>query len=225
MLIISVLVAALIGPFFVDWTAYRQGFEAQAEKLFGHRVKVLGTADARLFPVPSLTFTDVRIGDVESPLLTVGRFEVDIELAPLIKGEVRVLDMRMEKPVLDLTLDEDGRLSWFLNRRQRGGGLPVSLKDLSIQSLLVQGGKISLDDIASDRRYVFDNVDFSLETRSLFGPYKIDGGAWFEGMRWALRIGTGTYRTGEGLQVKIKVTPANLPVELALAYAPTTTSA
>jgi len=213
--IIAVLLTALIGPFFIDWTAYRQGFEIQAERLFGHRVKVLGTADARLFPVPSLTFTDVRIGDSEAPLVTVSRFEVDIELAPLIKGEIRVLDMRLEQPDLDLTLDEDGRLSWFDDNGKSGPAMPVNPDDLSIQRLSVQGGKISLDDIAAGRRYTLDNVNFSLEARSLFGPYKIDGGVTFDGTPLTVQVGTGLYREEDGLQVKIKATTATLPVEFA----------
>lgn len=214
-MIISVLLAALVGPFFVDWTAYRQGFETQAERLFGHRVKVLGTADARLFPVPSLTFTDVRIGDIEAPLATVGRFEVDIELAPLIKGEVRVLDMRLDQPDLDMTLDEEGRLSWFVPKDKDGSRIPLNPDDLSIERLSVQDGRISIDDTASGRQYSLENVNFSLEARSLFGPYKIDGGVLFEDVPLTVQIGTGIYRADEGLQVKIKAIPATLPMEFA----------
>lgn len=210
------LLTALVGPFFVDWTAYRQGFEVQAEKLFGHRVKVLGTADARLFPVPSLTFTDVRIGDIEAPLATVSRFEVDIELAPLITGEVRVIDMRLDQPDLDLTLDHDGRLSWFADKGKGRDRMSVNPDDLSIQRLSVQGGRISLDDVASGQKYTLENVNFSLEARSLIGPYKIDGGVLFEGVPLTVQVGTGIYRPDEGLQIKIKANPANLPVEVAL---------
>lgn len=210
------LLTALIGPYFIDWTAYRHAFEEQGERLFGHRVKVLGTADARLFPVPSLTFTDVRIGDVESPLMTVSRFEVDIELTPLIKGEVRVLDMRLDEPDLDLTLDETGRLSWFLPQDGSGRRLPLDPAQFSIGTLSVQSGRIRVDDLASGQQYAFDDVGFSLEARSLFGPYKIDGSAVFDGMPLSLQAGTGIYREGEGLQVKLRATPASLPMSLAL---------
>ncbi|MEM8812971.1 MAG: AsmA family protein, partial [Pseudomonadota bacterium] len=214
-LIITVLLAALVGPYFIDWTAYRHAFENQGERLLGHRVKVLGTADARLFPVPSLTFSDVRIGEPDAPLMTVSRFEVDIELTPLLKGEVRVLDMRLDSPDVDLTLDRDGRLSWFAGRGAEGAMLDVDPDALSIDTLSVENGRFRLDDEASGRSYRLDSVNLALETRSLLGPYKIDGSALVDETSVSLQVGTGVFRPGEGLQVKVRAVPADAPVSVA----------
>ena len=93
---IAVLLAALIGPFFIDWTAYRSTFEDYGERLLGHRVAVMGDAEMRLLPTPTLTFSDVRVGEPEDPLLAVSRFAVRIELPPLLKGEVRIIDMTLD---------------------------------------------------------------------------------------------------------------------------------
>ena len=214
-MIIVVLLAALVGPFFVDWTAYRQGFEVQASRLLGHRVKVLGTADARLFPVPSLTFTDVLIGEPEEPLMTVGRFEADVELAPLISGEIKVLDMRLDEPELELTIDAEGRLSWFRDQDVSDRRIKVDPAALSIQSLSVERGRIAIADEAAGKTYRLDRINFQLEARSLFGPYKVDGTADIEGAPVNVQVGTGLYRSGDGLHVKLKAVPANLPVTVA----------
>ena len=60
--IILALVAALVGPHFVDWTQYRATFEAEASKLAGQPVRIAGPIDVRILPVPTLTLGRVEIG-------------------------------------------------------------------------------------------------------------------------------------------------------------------
>ncbi|MDJ0931176.1 AsmA family protein [Breoghania sp.] len=60
--LILALVAALVAPMFIDWSAYRTTFEEYAGEALGRRVTVLGSTDARLLPTPTLTFSDVRVG-------------------------------------------------------------------------------------------------------------------------------------------------------------------
>ena len=54
--VILALVTALVGPLFVDWTAYRATFEREASRLVGQPILVLGEANARLLPLPRVTF-------------------------------------------------------------------------------------------------------------------------------------------------------------------------
>ena len=64
-LVAVALFAALIGPYFINWNDYKGTFEAEAEKILGQPVRVVGTASATLLPLPSLTFTQVEVGDTE----------------------------------------------------------------------------------------------------------------------------------------------------------------
>ena len=52
--IILALVAALVGPHFVDWTAYRSVFETNVTRLAGLPVRVNGAIDVRILPTPSV---------------------------------------------------------------------------------------------------------------------------------------------------------------------------
>ena len=74
------LFAALIAPYFIDWSSYRTAFEAEASRIIGQPVKVRGDADARLLPFPSVTFSDVVVGDEAEPAMTISRFSMDAEL-------------------------------------------------------------------------------------------------------------------------------------------------
>ena len=39
-LIVLALTAALVGPYFIDWTSYRADFEREASAILGRKVKV-----------------------------------------------------------------------------------------------------------------------------------------------------------------------------------------
>ena len=60
--LVLALAAALIGPFFIDWGNHRAAFEAQASKLLGVPVRVLGDVEARLLPSPRIRFGHVVAG-------------------------------------------------------------------------------------------------------------------------------------------------------------------
>ena len=51
---IIALIAALVGPYFIDWNQFRPQFEAEASRIIGAPVRVGGALDARLLPTPSL---------------------------------------------------------------------------------------------------------------------------------------------------------------------------
>ena len=116
------LFAALIGPYFINWDDYKANFEAEAEKILGQPVRVLGAASATLLPSPSLTFTHVQVGDTEGkPMMEVDRFEATIELMPLLQGEIRVVSMKLERPRVRVMVDDSGtdRKSTRLNSSHR----------------------------------------------------------------------------------------------------------
>ncbi|EBW1603992.1 AsmA family protein, partial [Salmonella enterica subsp. enterica serovar Kottbus] len=95
-LIVLALCAALIGPYFVDWTSYRADFEREASAILGRRVEVRGDVSARLLPFPSVVFSDVVVsGNHGEPAMTAESFSMDAELAPFLSGQVLIFDMRL----------------------------------------------------------------------------------------------------------------------------------
>ena len=60
--IIIALVAALVGPYFIDWNQFRPQFEAEASRIIGSPVRVSGELDARLLPTPSLRLRSAVVG-------------------------------------------------------------------------------------------------------------------------------------------------------------------
>jgi len=210
--VILVLVAALVGPFFIDWTNYRSTFEVYAERALGHRVTVLGEADLRLLPAPSISFSDVRVGEAEDPLLVVSKFDMRVELPPLLKGEIRVIEMELDRPHLALALDEDGRLDWLTAMTSDGALAKLAPQDLAFEKVSIRDGALSIVDARSGETHRIDNGNLSVSARTLAGPFKASGSLTLNGAPYTVSLATGQARDDSGIRIKGEVTPTDRPV-------------
>ena len=58
--------------------------------------------------------------------------EVSIELLPLLAGRVVLPEVHLQRPIIDLEIDEDGRKNWLLSQDQhKEGGSRISIKALT----------------------------------------------------------------------------------------------
>src|SRR4029078_7686126 len=114
MVVVVALFAALIVPFFIDWDNYKETFQREAEPILGQPVHVTGKAEARLLPSPSVTFDNVEVGDREGkPMMTIGRFTATLELISLLQGYVYVVGMSVERPEVNVSIDDAGNIDWL----------------------------------------------------------------------------------------------------------------
>lgn len=213
-MIILILVGGLIGPFFVDWTAYRQIFEDEASKALGHPVRVAGAADARFLPMPAITFSDVRVGESEGKALAqIDEIRVRMELMPLLRGEIQVTDLVAERPVVSAAIDDAGRLDWFLTTDNR---TPVDPDKVIFNRVQVFDGTLRLVDGRRDNLWQLEDVNFEGNARSLLGPFRVEGGFSYEGQPNTFRVATGRTDDLGNLRVTMQVSPVETPVSLAL---------
>ena len=110
--VILALVAALIGPFFVDWNQYRSHFETEAARRLGLPVRVAGSIDVRLLPSPIVMLNGIEIGAPGTEqTLRARALGIELTLGGLLRGEFRAAQLRLVGPQLTLGLDKDGRLA------------------------------------------------------------------------------------------------------------------
>src|SRR6266478_5228000 len=93
--IILALVAALVGPHFVDWTQYRATFEREATQLAGMPVRIAGSIDVRILPTPTLALGQVEIGSAAQPQGKAREVYAELALGSLMRGAVRVSELRV----------------------------------------------------------------------------------------------------------------------------------
>ncbi|WP_292553934.1 AsmA family protein, partial [Mesorhizobium sp.] len=133
-LFVLVLCAALVVPYFIDWAGYRADFEREASAILGRKVTVEGDATARLLPFPSVTFSNVSVagGPDGQPAMTVETFSMDAELAPFLRGEVLIFDMRLVRPKATIDIAADGTVDWAMRPTS-----PFDLNQIAIEKLTV----------------------------------------------------------------------------------------
>ena len=205
--LIVALVAALLGPLFVDWSSHRTLFEAEASRLIGVNVRVDGTIDARLLPSPRLTLHDIAIGNGQDTIRA-RSLGVEFALGPLMRGEWRAADLHIEGPQLSLGLDSDGRL--------RAPNLAVNFRadELSVDRLSIVDGTLLLTDAKSGASMTLSRLWFNGEARSLLGPVKGEGAATIAGELYPYRLSVGRLTDDGASRLRINVDPVEHPLSI-----------
>jgi uncharacterized protein involved in outer membrane biogenesis len=208
-LLVLALSAAVVAPYFIDWTSYRAGFEREASTILGRSVTVEGEATARILPFPSVTFEDVAVagGPNGEPAMTVEEFSMDAELAPFMRGEFLIFDMRLVRPKMTVSVDADGAIDWTMRP-----STPMDPAQIAIEKLTVTEGQVRIRHAASGRDHLLSEINTVVSARSLDGPWRVDGSLRIDGMRTALGLSTGKVDENGTMRLRVKADPAIYPI-------------
>lgn len=209
-LIVLALSVALVGPYFVDWTSYRSDFEREASAVLGRKVTVEGTASARLLPFPSVTFTDVVVGGANGrPAMTVETFSMDAELAPFLRGEVLIFDMRLVRPRARIQIEADGTVDWMARP-----STPFDASQISLEKATVTDGEIEIAHAGSGRTHTITGIDTTISARTFAGPWRGEGSMMFDGQSAMVTASTGTPDGNGAMRLRVTVRPHDHPVAI-----------
>ncbi len=208
------LFAALIVPWFINWNDYRASFEAEASRILGHRVHVEGDAHATILPSPSLTFTKVEVDDENGQrIMDVAHFDVVIELMPLLQGEIRVVSMTLEKPVINVAVDASGKIAWLSRVKLRE---PFDPDKVVLDNISVQDGVLNYDDAQSGVQLAFAGISAQVTARALLGPWHVEGTYLDDQRRVQFSLSTGRLLDDGTIRIKANLIPARWPVTVSL---------
>ncbi|AWM02878.1 AsmA family protein [Bradyrhizobium amphicarpaeae] len=199
---IIALLAALIGPYYVDWNQFRPQFEAEAGKIIGVPVRVAGELDARLLPAPTLRLRQVTFGgNNDLGRLRADKLDVEFSLSSLMRGEWRATELSVGGMAVDLGLDARGRVD--LPSTASG---TFNLASLAIERLNLTG-RIALHDAASRSTLELNDIAFSGDVRSLAGSVRGDGRFTAAGVRYPFRISSGPSADGSATRLHLNIDP------------------
>ena len=207
---ILALVAALVGPYFVDWNQFRPQFEAEASKVIGAPVRVAGALDARLLPTPTLRLRSVVVGGANDlGKVRADKLDVEFSLGALMRGEWRANELTVDGLALDLGLDPQGRIDW-----------PASNGTFNFASLAIDRlnltGRVALHDAASRSTLELNDIAFSGDVRSLAGSVRGDGNFALAGTRYPFRVSSGQSPDGNSTRVHLTIDPGERPLSIDL---------
>ena len=202
-LFVLALTAALVAPYFVDWSSYRAGFEREASAILGRKVTVHGEAAAKILPFPSVTFSDVAVGGGPNgePAMTAETFSMDAELAPLLSGDFHIFDMRLVRPKATIEIAADGSVDWAVRP-----SASFDAGQVSIEKLTITEGQISLRHAASGRIHRMTEINTEVSAKSLAGPWRMVGSMRVDGLRSAVTVNTGRASDG-AMRLRIQAEP------------------
>ncbi|TGT74500.1 AsmA family protein [bacterium M00.F.Ca.ET.159.01.1.1] len=208
-LFVLVLCAALVVPYFIDWTGYRADFEREASAILGRKVTVKGDATARLLPFPSVTFSNVEVagGPDGQPAMTAETFSMDAELAPFLRGEVLIFDMRLVHPRATIDVAGNGTVDWALRP-----STPFDPGQIAIEKLTITEGQIELRHAAGGRRHLISEINSTISAKALIGPWRMDGTLRFDGMRTDVSASTGKLEADGQMRLRLKADPDAYPL-------------
>lgn len=199
---ILALLAALIGPYFVDWNQFRPQFEAEATRIIGVPVRVAGELDARLLPAPTLRLRSVTFGgNNDRGRLRADKLDVEFSLSSLMRGEWRATELSVGGMAADLGLDAKGKVD--LPSTASG---TFNLASLAIERLNLTG-RIALHDAASRSTLELNDIVFSGDVRSLAGSVRGDGNFTAAGVRYPFRVSSGPSPDGSATRLHLNIDP------------------
>ncbi|OAF14685.1 hypothetical protein AYJ54_42185, partial [Bradyrhizobium centrolobii] len=199
---IIALLAALIGPYFIDWNQFRPQFEAEATRIIGVPVRVAGELDARLLPAPTLRLRSVTFGgNNDLGRLRADKLDVEFSLGSLMRGEWRATELTVNGMAADLGLDARGRVD--LPSTASG---TFNLASLAIERLNLTG-RIALHDAASRSTLELNDIAFSGDVRSLAGSVRGDGNFTVGRTRYPFRVSSGPSADGTATRLHLSIDP------------------
>jgi len=145
-LLLSVI-AAVIALSSIDPRKYGNMAIAAVKESTGRDLKVRGAMDLRVSLTPQIVLEDVSFANAEwatrKDMIRLRRAELEISLAPLLLGEVRIARLVLVQPEVLLEIDEKGRANWDFRadpeappKTQKGGGdgPPVRLNEVTLEN-------------------------------------------------------------------------------------------
>lgn len=199
--VILLFTAALALPPLIDWTAHRDRVERELAAATGRPVHVSGAITLRLLPTPVLKLGGVTVGGgrPDAPALSADGLSLEIATAPLLRGEIRVIDAVLDGARVDLTFDEEGRIAGFGLARQ---GRETAI---AVERFLIRRSALFVRDAAGGPGLLMSGIEAEARAPALSGPWRVSGRGVVNGTAREIRLSTGEREPDGGFRFRVAV--------------------
>lgn len=198
------------------------------------RSMTLGTVSATIYPQLGIRIADVSVANADwaadTPMLTAASARIGVDLWALMTGAVRIEEVEISRPVLQLVADEEGRTNWDFEVSSGGAEVGASsasgaLPAFSIDRGIVSDGRITYVNLATGKDTILDAFDMVLRLPAFDGPADVELSALLHDRPQNLKARIDrfdVFATGDvsGLSLSVDVSDNSLELEGRGGYAP-----
>ncbi len=179
--VILALVLAIGGTFIyvisIDWNQHKDKISQQFYNSTGKHITFVGNVSFKIFPKPYLNAINAKIYNSnnknEKPLLDIKNINAELDLIPLLKGEVNINKMVLDGVTININWDNKG-LNWqgdlSADQRQMMEDTKMVLNSVSLKN-----AKVNFEADGGNVNFSLDNLSGEVMAQSVFGPFRIEG--------------------------------------------------
>jgi hypothetical protein len=189
--VVGVILGLIIVLGILDWNMLRGPIERMASNRLGRTVNIDGNIDVEILRwSPEADVRGIRISNPKwaggGDMTRIDRLQVKVKLLPLLKGDVVMPLLKIDKPAVRLVQDADGRNNWTFKKRSKE---PMQLPP--IRRFEINDGQLSIDD--AKRKLVFRGRVTSSEEQGgrTVQAFKLLGDGTLNGAKFDLDLSGG----------------------------------
>lgn len=191
--VVLLVVAVLIIPFFIPLDTIKAELIAQAKQATGRDVRIDGDFKLSIFPNAEFVAGKVSVGNAKGGkaenMATIDSVNVSVGLLPLISGNVEVNSFVIDKPTINLEVDQNGKPNWEFapasgsgdskaaaseNQPSEGGG-GSPLAGIRLDDVRLVDGTITYSDAGTGVSHRLDAINWKVALPSLNDPVAVNG--------------------------------------------------
>ena len=196
-IVVLLLIAACLTaiPFLVSSQAVRNGITAKIEEVTGRKVTFQGDPTLSFSPFLGFEISDLELGSAQeteddAPLLRVEKVKAEIDLLPILSGNIEITEYQFLRPRINFKVDENGKGNWEfksggLNKaiqkavENRTNQTDKNLPDLTLGDLVITDGIVTYEDVTSGSKETITGMNGILAWSQTASALDISGnGIW-----------------------------------------------
>ncbi len=215
--VVVLVVGLLVAPSFIPVDTYKEQIAEAVRAKTGRDLDIQGDVSLSLLPTVAIEANDVTFSNAEwasQPYLgRLRRLVVDVQVLPLINGELKIDSFVLVEPEINLEISADGRRNWEFAATaptaeptaedSAGGRAPAAeeaawtggtaggggaISALSLGDVRLENGVITFRDARSGEAYRFSDIDMSVRLPDLDSPFSADGQVTWNGRQVTLKV-------------------------------------
>lgn len=234
-LVVIVIAAAIVVPFFIPLDFVKEKITAGAEDATGRKLTIAGDFDLSILPRVRVKAGDVTFanapGAKQANMLELAELEIGLSLFPLLGGSVELTSFVLVDPVINLEVDAKGRPNWQFEekeadgdggdkaekseRRGDGDDRGKGLREVSLGDVRLVNGTVRFSDAQTGTSQEIQSINAEISLPSLDETLTAGGSLIWNGERIELTLQVDEPRalmegTTTGVQTAIKAAPVTL---------------